>query len=194
MSIKREYYPIADVVETLGCSMSDLIHLAATGKLNIWAMFDRITSVNSLPPEDTWLDSAPQWIHCEDGEFLTAHQFVRLPESYFREIEAGVAIPWIGGFTVEGMDGELFFLGPTQEQPGIRQFIKNEDVGRLQAEMVGSNASGNDETPLQRRHRIQSYVDNSSAAGKSKTEAMREVAKQEGCGLDNIKRIYYGKG
>lgn len=50
-----------------------------------------------------------------------------------------------------------------------------------------------EQSPEQRRQRIQAYVNKEHTAGKTKKAAMEELAVKEGCKFDNINRIYYGK-
>lgn len=48
----------------------------------------------------------------------------------------------------------------------------------------------NKETTAQRRERIKSYVDNAHRERRTKRSAYEELAETEGCGVENIKRIY----
>lgn len=49
------------------------------------------------------------------------------------------------------------------------------------------------ETPAERKNRIKEFVDSAYREGKTKQSAFAEMAKSEGCGIENIKRIYKGK-
>lgn len=53
--------------------------------------------------------------------------------------------------------------------------------------------AANAETPSDRKNRIRIYVDAAAAHGRTKESAYAELAESENCGIDNIKRIYYGK-
>lgn len=135
MKIEREYYPLAGAAKRLGCNEDDLIHLAAIGKLCIWSMLDRVVSVNSLPKSNGFPDFSANWIYGENG-WCGSVDFVKLENGYFRRIEAGITEPEIVAFEVDGIEGEVFFLGQGQSLPRVRYFIKRHDIERMERDDI----------------------------------------------------------
>lgn len=56
--------------------------------------------------------------------------------------------------------------------------------------LLSGQETADSETPVQRRNRIKKYVNDAYAAGETKESAYGRLAKIEGCGIENIKRIY----
>lgn len=55
------------------------------------------------------------------------------------------------------------------------------------------NVKASTESPCQRQERIIGFVNGEKSRGKAKTDSFKLLAESEGCGVENIKRIYYKK-
>lgn len=148
--IKRDYYPIEDAASQIGCTVDDLIHLAAKERLKIYGRFDRGIEAHGIAMLDWYPDGMPPrpldptgWGSLSVGvtEFMTP------PSHYFLQLEAGVK-PDIMFFMLPEMtlrrsfhgrrleaaaDNEIFFLSPEDRQRGIsiRLFLMAEEIERI---------------------------------------------------------------
>lgn len=165
MKIERQYYPLADAAKRLCCTEEELIHLAAIDELHIWSMLDRVASVNSLPKSNGFADFSADWIHGENGEYVST-DFVKLENSYFRQVEAGVAEPQIVAFEVDGTDGEIFFFGATQKQPQVRHFLKRDEVERLDVGSASATCNKQSKMTSSRAHVSDKLAKMNQAAAK----------------------------
>lgn len=125
ITIQREYYPLADAAKRLGCTEADLVHLAATGRLKIWSMFDKTTKISVL------FTGTPGKI---DERYIHA-DFVYAGERYFRCIESGDLEPRASIFRVEGI-GLACYTGLDEDRPRLSHFLKSHDIERMERDSV----------------------------------------------------------
>lgn len=204
MDFKRRYYPIEEAAKIVNSTVEDLIHFAAHGEIKLHVLLaqgiyvnpvlllesDQIfgdrpvgqvsgLKFNGIPVELSISDWCKYEADHENATFseLPARNFL---DSGFHATPSGIVLGYWELLNSEWKKDKF-------KISTCKIVVMDHVIDKITQQ---STQNSNQENSNARKQRIKSFVNHAYSSGRTKESAYAELAKNEGCGVDNIKRIY----